>query len=144
MTGTQEQQPEVNVAALLAKAGEVPKGLRLEDFDPMEKVPTASFGEEIQPGMTISGNYVETQKIPSHKFTKSKEKNAAGVPLGTLHVFKLVSGDKLGIWTTAEMRMLCEKLNPNEFVSITYKGKGTNDKGDSQHFLAIKRETVNH
>jgi hypothetical protein len=131
--------PKVDVAALLKKAGQAPAGVRMEEFNPLENIPTASVGEEIQPGMTITGYFKETQRIASNKFKFATEKDERGVPVQLLHVFRLVSGDMLGIWNSGELKLLCSRLAPDELVSLTYKGKGINGNGQQQHFFEYKK-----
>ena len=130
---TGAEAPKVDVKALLAKAGTAPAGVKMEDFNPLENIPTASVGEEITAGMVITGYFVETQRIASHKFKFATEKNDQGVPVQLLHVFRLVSGDMLGIWNSGELKLLCSRLTPNELISLTYKGKGI--KYEGEHIL---------
>lgn len=132
-------------ADLLKRAGAVPSGVTVEEFNPMDVIPTVAVGEEFAEGMTIAGWYEETQVIASKKFTYSKEVNEKGIPTQKRHVLRVGSptGDRLAIWTCGELRNTFEKLQPGQFIALTYKGKGVNANGQQQHFFEYKRGAAN-
>lgn len=133
-----------DVAAILKNAGALPQGAVFEEFDPLENIPTVAVGDDWKEGVTITGYFEGTQTIASPKFKHAKDRNANGVPVNYLHVFRVAAtNQKLGIWTTGELRLVCEKLNIGELVSITYKGKGTNTSGSAQHFFTYKKGRIN-
>ena len=131
-------------ADLLAKAQQVPAGAQLESFDPMENVPTIGIGKGLEVDKKICGFYEETQMAASLKFTKSKTHNEKGVPTLPLHILRIGSptGDRLGIWGTAELKAAFEKTAPGTLVTITYKGKGKNGSNNDQHFFDFERGHV--
>lgn len=128
-------------ADLLAQALRMPTGVQLEDYNPLENIPTLAVGEDFKEGMTVTGYVEETQVIASQKFTFSKERNEKGVPTQLRHVLRIGSptGPRLGIWTTGELRVAFEKLSPGTLISILYKGKGMNGNNQQQHFFEMKR-----
>lgn len=132
-------------ADLLKQAGQLPQGVAVEDYNPMENIPTVAVGEEFTAGMTLAGYFEETQIIASKNFKYSQEKNADGLPIQRRHVLRVgsPSGERLGIWSTGELRNTFEKLQPGQFIAITYKGKGENAKGQQQHFFEYKRGATN-
>ena len=129
-------------ADLLKRAGQIPSNVKTEDWDPMETIPTLAVGKDFEEGMTVSGYFEETQILASPKFKYATEKNAAGVPIQRRHILRVGSptGERLGIWNCGELRAIFEKLTAGTFVALTYKGKGTNAKGQDQHFFEVKRE----
>jgi hypothetical protein len=144
MAEEQVQKEQAPVSAdLLKQAALVPQGLVVEDYNPMEQIPTLAVGEdgEFKPGMTVAGYYEETQRISSPKFIHSKEVDEAGVKVQYRHVLRIGSlqGERLGIWTTGELRTAFKKLTPGTFVVITYKNRGVNAKGQKQHFFEFKK-----
>lgn len=136
-----QQQDRSVPADLLRQAQAMPAGVTLEDYNPMENIPTLSVGADFSEGMTVTGFFEETQVIASPKFIHSKTKNADGVPTQLRHVLRIGSptGDRLGIWNCGELKFTFEKLTPGQLISITYKGKGENTKGQPQHFFEFKR-----
>jgi hypothetical protein len=133
-------EQEQDGASLLAKAAQAPQGIETEEYNPMENIPTIAVGKQWAEKQTINGYFVETQRCTSAKFTNAKERDpATGLGVQFLHVFRLASGDKLGVWSTGELANVCEKLKANEFISITYKGKGTNAQGRQQHFFEYRK-----
>lgn len=136
-----EKQERAVPADLLAKATQRPAGVQVEDFNPMENIPTLAVGDDFVEGMTVSGWFEETQIIASPKFVHSKTRNADGVPTQPRHVLRIGSptGDRLGIWNTGELKNTFEKLQPGSYIEITYKGKGKNSKGQDQHFFEYSR-----
>jgi len=133
-----------DLGALLKDAGTVPAGVVLEKWNPMENVPTAAIGKDILPGMVIAGYFEGTQRAVSAKFQNSQERDAeTGLPVQYLHVFRLAkTGKKLGIWSTGELKQICEKLSLNELVRITYDGKRENAQGRQQHFFNYEKVKV--
>jgi hypothetical protein len=129
-------------ADLLKQASVLPTNLKVEEFNPMENIPTLAVGEEFKAGMTVAGWFEETQLIASPKFKFSQERNEKGVPVQRRHVLRIGSptGPRLGIWTTGELTNTFEKLQPLTFIAITYKGKGMNSNNQQQHFFEYKRE----
>ncbi|NJM09371.1 MAG: hypothetical protein HC883_00265 [Bdellovibrionaceae bacterium] len=132
---------QIDATALLKIAGQIPAGLQLEDYNPMEAIPTIAVGAEFAQGTTVAGFYEETQVVASPKFVHSKTRNEKGVPTQLLHVLRIGSpaGERLGIWTTGELKAAFDRLPAGAFVAITYKGKGVNAKGQQQHFFEFKR-----
>lgn len=139
MDNQQEQQGVP--ADLLKQAGMLPSNLTVEEFNPMENIPTLAVGDDFKPGMTIAGWYEETQLIESNKFVHAREKGPTGKPAQRRHVLRVGSptGTRLGIWTTGELRNTFDKLTPGQFIAITYKEKGVNSNGQAQHFFTYKR-----
>lgn len=137
---TPQAQPQTNdkMQAALASATKAASA-PLQEWNPLEDVPTLTVGEDLKAGMTINGYFVETQRISSPKFTYSQERDENGVTVAYRHVIRTEDGHKLGIWSTGELRLAFERLVPNDFISLTYKGKGTNAKGQSQHFFEYRR-----
>lgn len=131
-------------ADLLSRAGAMPSGVNVETFDPMEKIPTLTVGEEWQPGQTIGGFFETVEVLASRKFIHSKKLNADGIPTSERIVLRVGSptGDRLAIWGTAELLATAQKLNRGEFIQITYKEKGVNAKGMAQHFFEYKRQAA--
>ncbi len=129
-------------ADLLKKAGAVPQGLvgKVEEFDPMESIPTLRVGGDFAKDMVIGGYFESTEELASVKFTKSQTRNEAGVPTSFRHVLRIGSptGDRLAIWSTGELKMVFSKLLPGDFIQLTYKGKGKNAANNDQHFFEYK------
>lgn len=130
---------------LLSKAGAIPEGVTVEDFNPLENIPTLTLGEDFVDGQTVAGWFEETQVLASHKFKFSQEKNAEGVPTSRRHVLRIGSptGERLAIWSSGELRNTFEKVQPGQFIAITYKGKGMNANNQQQHFFDYKRGAAN-
>lgn len=148
MTEATEQVAQDNAvsADLLQRAtASAPQGVALEEFNPMENIPTIAVGKEFKEGMTISGYYEESQLIESTKFKKARYTGPNGKPAQWRHVLRIGSptGDKLAIWTTGELKMTFDKLVQGAFIAITYKGKGENGSGNDQHFFEYKRAAAN-
>lgn len=141
MSDEQTQQEGIP-ADLLAQAMQMPAGVQVEDWNPMETIPTLRVGDDFKEGMTVAGFFEETQELASVKFTKSKTKNAAGVPTSFRHVLRIgsLTGPRLAVWSGGELKVAFEKTTPGTFISLTYKGKGVNAKGNDQHFFDIKRQ----
>lgn len=137
---TTEEQEGVS-ADLLKAASTMPKNEVVETFNPLEKIPTLTVGQDFAVGMTIAGWVDETQTLASHKFKFSQKRNAEGVPTSLRHVLRIGSptGEKLGIWSCGELKLAFEKLPAGTFIAITYKGKGENASGQEQHFFEFKR-----
>jgi hypothetical protein len=136
------EQQEGVPADLLKQASQMPKGVKLEEFNPFENIPTLIVGNDFTEGMTVAGYFDASEWVASAKFAKySKTKNEEGTPTRLRHVLRIGSptGNRLGIWTTGELGKAFEKLVPGDLISITYKGKGENAKGDEQHFFEMKR-----
>ena len=144
MSEVQDQSAELAAkkAAILNETKAVPSGATMVEFNPMETIPTLAIGEDIVEGQSINARYVRTDVRASVKFVHSKTRNADGVPTQLLHIFRSTSGNLFGIWSTGELKNVCEKLQPEELVSLTYKGKGQNAKGQQQHFFDYKRQQV--
>lgn len=138
-----EEQQEGVPADLLKQATSIPKDVgNLEAYNPMENIPTLTVGGDFAEGMTVAGYVEETQILASPKFKFSNTKNEKGVPTSLRHVLRVGSptGPRLGIWSCGELRVAFEKLTPGTFISITYKGKGENAKGQDQHFFELQRQ----
>lgn len=130
----------INAEELLNAASEAPRGADLEDYNPLESIPTLAVGKEIKAGQVINGYFEMTERIVSAKFKNSQERDpASGLPVQYRQIFRLTNGQKLAIWTTGELSLVCEKLQPGELISITYKGKGVNAQGRDQHFFEYKK-----
>lgn len=142
MTDENTQEREGVPADLLAKATATVSGKRLEAYNPMENIPTLGVGDDFSEGMTVSGYYEETQVIASPKFIHSKTVNAEGVKTNLRHVLRIGSpaGDRIAIWNCGELKAAFEKLAVGSFISIKYLKKGTNAKGQAQHFFELQRE----
>lgn len=126
-----------------AGAAQAPQGMKLEEWNPLENIPTASIGKEIQAGAVLRGYFEGLERAVSAKFTNSQERDpATGLPVQYLFTMKLVSGDKLGIWSTAELKTIAEKLAVGDFLEIKYTGKGKNAQGRDQHFFEYKKGVV--
>ncbi len=140
---TQDQgQPKPVPADLLKRAGQLPANVRLEQYNPMENIPTIAVGEEFLEGATVVGYYDETQVIASPKFKFSRTKNAEGVPTQKRHVLRIgspTSAEKLGIWSTGELANTFDKLAKGDLISIKYLRKGENGAGNQQHFFEYSR-----
>lgn len=126
-------------ADLLKRASAVPAGVKTQEYNPMEAVPTLTVGKDFSAGMTIAGYFDENEVIASHKFKYSKTMNEEGVPTSTRHVIRVGSptGEKLAIWSCGELRLAFEKINRGDFISIKYLKKGLNSKGEDQHFFEL-------
>lgn len=137
-----ENNEQAVPADLLARASQMPANVKVEAFDPMEKIPTLTVGDDWQPGQTIGGYFDAVEVLASKKFTYSKKLNADGIPTSERIVLRLGSptGDRLAIWGTAELLNVASKLRRGEFIQITYKEKGTNSNNQAQHFFEYKRE----
>jgi hypothetical protein len=131
-----------NTEALLKKASTTPQGVKVEEFNPTDRIPSVAVGEEFTPGMTIEGWYDETLPISSPKFRYGEESEKPGEKMKRLHVLRIGSptGERLGIWSVANLRIAFEQLQPGTFISITYKGRGQNAKGQQEHFFEYKRQ----
>lgn len=136
----QEGQQEVDVKGLLADAAKRPAGVNLREVNPMESIPTLAVGKDILPGSVINGVYVRTETIASPKFTYAKTQNAQGVPTQERHILRLSNGKLMGLWSTGELGNVFEKWPVGSFISLTYKSKGKNAKGDDQHFFDYKED----
>lgn len=136
---TNTEQPAADVGALLNAARQSPVGATLVDYNPMDKIPTLSIGEEITPGTVLNGSCDGTDIIASVKFIHSKERNESGVPVQRLHRLRLLDGTVVGLWSTGELRAVWDKLAMGEFISIKYIEKGVNAKGQQQHFFEFKK-----
>lgn len=128
-------------AELLKQATYVPQDLNLEAYNPMENIATLTVGDDFSEGMMIAGYFEETQILASPKFKFSNTRNEKGVPTSLRHIIRVGSptGPRLGIWSCGELRVAFEKLTPGTFITITYKGKGENSKGQEQHFFDLMR-----
>ncbi len=93
-----------------------------EKYDPMESISTFSFGGEIKEGTMICGKFVETQQLASPKF-KSQERNEKGIPVQYRHILEREDGCKIGLWTTGELKLGFSRINPGQYVELTYLGK---------------------
>lgn len=133
------ERPEVDTKALLAAAAIVPKGKKLKKYNPMEEIPTLAVGD-LPEGQIIAGTFVRTETLASHKFTMSPNKNEQGVPTQDRHILRLTDGKLMAIWTTGELRMVFGKLPEGSLITLTYKGKGKNNKGQQQHFFDFQIE----
>lgn len=135
------QKPQGIPADLLKAAAAVPAGVKTESFNPMEDVPTLAVGEDFEKGMTIGGYFEETQEIASTKFKFSQTKNEKGIPTQLRHVLRVGSptGKRIAIWSTGELRNTFSKLNPGDYIAVTYKGKGKNANDQDQHFFEYQR-----
>ncbi len=131
---------------LLKRATAKPAGKRLEDYNPMENIPTISVGAEgeFEPGMTITGYYEGTEVLASPKFVHSKEVNDKGVPTQLRHILRIGSptGERLGIWNCGELKVGFEKIQVGTLISLTYLKKGLNAKNQQQHFFKWQKEVV--
>jgi len=128
-------------ADLLKRASALPSNVRLEQYNPLENIPTIAVGEEFTEGMTVVGYFEETQVIASPKFKHSRVKNAEGVPTQKRHVLRIGSptGEKLAIWSTGELAMAFDKLAKGDLISVKYLRKGENSSGNQQHFFEYSR-----
>ena len=142
MSNDQKAVDQAVPADLLKQAATVPGDVQLEAYNPMEAIPTVAVGDDFKEGMTLAGYYEETQEIASPKFKFSQTRNEKGVPTQLRHVLRIGSptGQRLGIWTTGELRNTFEKLPVGSFIAITYKGKGLNANNQQQHFFEYKRQ----
>lgn len=120
--------------ALLAEAT-VPKGKKTKKYDPLESIPTAAIGTDITEGQSVSGIFVRTERLSSHKFTNSNERDENNVPVQYRHVLRLQSGKLMAIWNTGELKMVFGKLPVGTLITLKYKGKGKNPKGQQQHMF---------
>lgn len=129
-------------ADLLKRASALPPEVVVEQYNPMENIPTLAVGEELKAGMTLAGWYEETQLIESMKFRFAQRKGPNGKPAQLRHILRIGSptGERLGIWSTGELANTFDKLQPGTFIAITYKGKGLNANNQEQHFFEYKRE----
>lgn len=133
-------ETQFDVNAILKTAAQVPSGAKLVEYNPLENIPTLSVGDEIQPGMTLNGHYDGTDRVCSVKFTHAQERDAqTGLPVQYLHKLRLLDGTVIGIWRTGELKAVFDRMAVGEFISLTYKGKGTNAKGLAQHFFEYKK-----
>jgi len=131
------------VQELLAQAGQRPGNASFEEFNPLENLPTATIGKDIQPGMVITGTFMRTERATSAKFKFATEKDpVSGLPVQYIHVLKLANGSELGIWSVGELKAVFDKLPVGDLIEITYTGKGENAKGQQQHFFEYKRGAV--
>lgn len=127
MTQPQAQQ---DAAAVLAAASRR-AGAPVQKWSPLEQTPTLAVGEDVQPGMTIAGSYLRTERIESVKFTMSQEKTPEGKGVQYRHVLR--NGDTVyGVWSVGELGLAFSKLPVNTYVEITYKGKAMVN-GFNQH-----------
>lgn len=139
-----DKQPQHDMGAVLKAASAVPSGAKLVEYNPLENIPTLAVGDDIKEGMTLNGYFDGTEVIKSAKFTNSQERDTVtGLPIQRLHKLRLLDGTVIGIWNTGELKAVFEKLPVGEFISLTYKGKGTNAQGRAQHFFDYKRMEPN-
>lgn len=148
-TADAENRDQKAIDAALKLATAAPVGMELVDFSPMESIPTLSVestisGEgEIKKGMTISGIFLETERLVSDKFTQSQETDPeTGKKVQYRHVLQLADKSKVAIWNTGELKPGFKKIQPGTFVSLTYNGCGQNSKGQKQHFFSWKTSPV--
>lgn len=129
---SQPSQEQAVAQALQAAARKA--GAPVQKWSPLESIPTLSIGAEgdIKPGMTVAGMFVRTERLVSDKFTNSQEIDpATGKKVQYRHVLK--NGDvQYALWTTGELSLAFERLAPNTYVEITYKGKDVVN-GRNQH-----------
>lgn len=128
----------VNTAELLKRASVIPQGMKTTEYNPTENLPTLGVGTDIVPGSVLAGFFEGTETITSPKFKKTVKKSAEGIPQQDLHVLRLTSGEKLGIWSVAALQLFFSKRTPGEFVVVKYTGKGINESGNSQHFFEFE------
>jgi hypothetical protein len=135
-TGTEVR----SAAEVLAAVGKPLPGMKAQDYDPMESIPTLSVGEgnDILPGQLLVGTFVETDRLVSAKFKNSQEKDVeTGLPVQYRHV--LINGDtKFAIWNCGELKQIFKKIAKGTYVELTYIGKGENFKGQQQHNFKVK------
>lgn len=135
---TEAQKFDVN--SILKTAAQVPTGAKLVEYNPLENIPTLAVGDEIKPGTTLNGHYEGTDRICSVKFTNAQERDSqTGLPVQYLHKLRLLDGTVIGIWRTGELKAVFDRMAVGEFISLNYKGKGKNAKGQDQHFFEYKR-----
>lgn len=132
---------KANPADILKAAAQTPAGVQLETFDPLENIPTLSVGDDgdIKKGQVVTGYFQGTERISSHKFTMSNERDENGTPVQLLHVLQAVNGTRFGIWSTGELRAAFGKMSVGELISIKYNGKAKNQKGQDQHMFEYLR-----
>lgn len=132
--GTYMSQPTLDSAAVLAAAGRK-AGAPTQSWSPMEVIPTLAVGQDILPDATFAGVFLRTERICSDKFTNSQEIDpVSGKKVQYRHVLR--NGETVyAVWNTGELALAFEKIVPNTYVEITYKGKGTVN-GRSQHEFA--------
>lgn len=134
MSMSQEQQ-KTDLTAIMNAAAAPIAGVEMREFNPLENIPSLSVGSDIKEGMTISGVYLGTERIISHKFKSSTRDQLTGKPVQLLHKLRISDGSTVGIWSTGELRVVFERVKVNTVVALTYNGKGKNAKGDDQHFF---------
>lgn len=129
---------------LLTQAAKTPKGLVVEEFNPSERYPRVAVGDGFDVGQTISGYFDTTLTVASAKFKYGEGKNEQGLNTKSLHVLRIGSptGPRLGIWGVTDLNNALDGLAQGTFISITYKGKGENAQGNSQHFFEYKRQVT--
>ena len=139
-----EAANQVNVADLLKAASQAPAGVALQEYNPMESLPTLAVGEEITAGTVIVGKFVGTETIASRKFKFSQKKNAEGIPTQDRHILELADGRRLGVWTCGELGMVFGKIQPGSWIELKYNGKGMNSNNQQQHFFEYKLAQAAH
>ncbi len=130
------EQTTVAPAEILGYAGKAQKGKRMEEFNPLETVPTLGVGD-LGVGQLICGTFVGNEVIASNKFKYAREKNEAGVPVQTRHVLEN-DGKKYAIWSVGELRLIFSKILPGQYVEITYKGLGEVNGAEQHRFTTAK------
>jgi len=134
MEGT-PQTEGMSASEILGFAGKADQGKRLEDYNPLETIPTLGVGD-LSVGQVLCGTFVMSEVIASPKFKYAREKNDKGVPIQTRHVLEN-GGKKFGIWSVGELKLIFGKLTPGTYVALTYNGLGEVN-GNDQHRFSCK------
>lgn len=129
------KEEQVSVPAdLLKRAGTLPANApAMAEVNPFEREPRLRIGKEFTVGMTVIGYFAENKIVQTPKSKYAEET--------IVHVLRIGSptGDKLGIWTVAELEAFFENMAPGTLVSIHYKSKGVNADDNDQHYFKLER-----
>ncbi len=137
---SEQQERDYSVPAdLLKKAAILPANAgQMTEVNPFEREPRLRIGEDPEkanflPGMTIVGYYAGNKTVQTPKSKYAKET--------IVHLLRIGSptGDKLGIWTVAELEAFFENMPLGTLVTISYKSKGVNADGNAQHYFKLER-----
>lgn len=136
-----EQRQEQDTQAALNEFSRPIQGTEAEAFDPMEIIPTLTAGDDLQPGTTICGNFVELEKLISDKFKMSQEVDQSTGKKVSRRVVLERNGKKIAVWASGSLKQTFEKMAPGTYVEITYDGKRAHPSNESQtmHYFSFKK-----
>lgn len=123
-TPAQTNNDDAPEATLVAgkDVGVTPNGVKFAAANPGEKMPSFVPGKNWEPGQTLTGTYVRTERVYSDKLTAGK-KDAQGKIYRDLHVLEDISKKTMfAIWSVGILGNFFDQVEVGAPVSITYKG----------------------